>query len=316
MILDTYTLILIFLALCGAGILLSLAPFLSRPGWVLAWMGCIAAFFLGLAGANALLTGDTFSHALWSLPGLGTLTLRLDGLSALFLSVTGLVLFPTSIFAGGELNREWKRDGSIVDRNKAARLPESYGRVFTIMMFGLYATIALVFLAGDALLFLLSWEVMSILCYLLIVCSREKENGHAGSGYLLLAMGEAGTLAVVLGFLLLAVNAGSLDFGCDQIGFDRSGRRHALGCFSPFVFRVRCEGWNRAGELLAPPRLCGRAACVRSGAGRRDTEPRPLWNSAGQRRADAADTRRAGFAGAYHRHAFGAGGNSICDNRQ
>ena len=62
-------------------------------------------------------------------------------------------------------------------------------------MFGLYASIALIFVAGDVVLFLLAWEVMSILCWLLIVCAREKENGHAGSGYLLLAMGEAGTLA-------------------------------------------------------------------------------------------------------------------------
>ncbi len=74
-------------------------------------------------------------------------------------------------------------------------------------------SIALIFIAGDVVLFLLAWEVMSILCWLLIVCAREKENGHAGSGYLLLAMGEAGTLAAALGFLLLAVGAGSLDFG-------------------------------------------------------------------------------------------------------
>jgi len=241
MILDTYTLILIFLALCGAGILLSLAPFPSRPGSVLAWMGCIAAFFLGLAGANALLTGDTFSQALWSLPGLGTLTLRLDGLSALFLSITGLVLFPASIFAGGELNREWKREDSTVERDKAAMLPESNGRVFSIMMFGLYASIPLVFLAGDALLFLLAWEVMSILCYLLIVCSGEKENGHAGSGYLLLAMGEAGTLAAVLGFLLLAVNAGSLDFMAIKAAATGlgAGTRWAVFLLSFFGFGVK-----------------------------------------------------------------------------
>jgi len=59
---------------------------------------------------------------------------------------------------------------------------------------------------------LLAWEVMSILCWLLIVCGREKEDGYAGSGYLLLAMGEAGTLAAALGFLLLAIAAGSMDF--------------------------------------------------------------------------------------------------------
>src|ERR1017187_4720490 len=88
-------------------------------------------------------------------------------------------------------------------------------------MFGLYASIALIFSAGDTVLFLLAWEAMSVLCWLLILTGRG-ENGisnlkpsiseSADAGYLLLAMGEAGTLAAALGFLLLAVNAGSLDF--------------------------------------------------------------------------------------------------------
>jgi hydrogenase-4 component B len=203
---ETQTLILIFFALCGIGILLSLAASASRQGNVLAWLGCLAATALILAGGNALLAGDTFSQSLWSLPGLTTLTLKIDRLSAVFLVVTGLVLFPASIFAGGELNRESER------RN---------GRVFAVLMFGLYASIALIFSAGDTVLFLLAWEAMSVLCWLLILTGRG-ENGisylkpsvseSANAGYLLLAMGEAGTLAAALGFLLLAVNAGSLDF--------------------------------------------------------------------------------------------------------
>jgi hydrogenase-4 component B len=190
---DTPTLISVFFALCGAGILLSLAAPPSRQGNVLAWLGCLASVTLVLAGASALLAGNTFSQPLWSLPGLGaTLTVKLDSLSAVFILITGLVLFPASIF-GGSSNVQ--------------------SRAFSVFMFGLYASIALIFLAGDVVLFLLAWEVMSILCWLLIVCGREKENGYAGSGYLLLAMGEAGTLAAALGFLLLAVGTGSLDFG-------------------------------------------------------------------------------------------------------
>ena len=195
----TQTLTLLFFALCGAGMLLSLAGPASRQGNVMAWLGCLAALVLVLAGANALLAGKTFSQPLWSLPALATtLTLSLDRLSGVFLSVTGLVLFPASIFAGGELNRDPDRCG---------------GRAFTVLLLGLYASIGLIFIAGDAVLFLLAWEVMSVLCYLLIVCARERENGHAGAGYLLLAMGEAGTLAAALGFLALGVAVGSLDFG-------------------------------------------------------------------------------------------------------
>ncbi len=187
-----------FFPVCATGIALSLVVPAARQGRLLAWVGCLAAIALMLAGANALLAGKTFTQPLWSLPGLATtLTLHLDRLSGVFLFVTGLVLFPASIFAGSELNRKPERRDS---------------RPFTILLLGLYVSIALIFLAGDAVLFLLAWEVMSILCYLLIVSSHEYENGQAGSGYLLLAMGEAGTLAVAIGFLLLAAGVNSLDF--------------------------------------------------------------------------------------------------------
>jgi len=218
---DTPTLISIFFALCGVGILLSLAAPVSRQGNVLAWLGCAASIALVLAGANALLAGKTFNQPLWTLPGLvATLTVKLDSLSAVFIFITGLVLFPASIFAGGS---------------------QVQSRAFTIFMFGLYASIALIFLAGDVVLFLLTWEVMSILCWLLIVCAREKENGHVGSGYLLLAMGEAGTLASALGFLLLAVGTGSLDFSAIKSaapGLD-GGVRWAVFLLSFFGFGVK-----------------------------------------------------------------------------
>lgn len=190
---DTPTLIAIFFGLCGAGIVLSLAAPASRQGNVLAWLGCLASIALVLAGASAMLAGKAFSQPLWTLQGLAvTLTVKLDSLSAVFVFVTGLVLFPASIFAGSS---------------------NVHSRTFTVFMFGLYASIVLIFLAGDAVLFLLAWEAVSILCWLLIVCARKRENGYAGSGYLLLAMGEAGTLAAALGFLLLAVASGSLNFG-------------------------------------------------------------------------------------------------------
>jgi len=218
---DTPTLISIFFALCGVGILLALAAPVSRQGNVLTWLGCLASIALILAGAGALFSGRTFIQPLWTLSGLGaTLTIKLDLLSAVFLIITGLVLFPASIFAGGS---------------------RVQSRTFTVFMFGLYASIALVFLAGDVVLFLLAWEVMSILCWLLIVCAREKENGHAGSGYLLLVMGEAGTLAAALGFLLLAVAANSLDFGAIKSaapGLD-GGVKWAVFLLSFFGFGVK-----------------------------------------------------------------------------
>lgn len=222
---DTQTLISIFFALCGVGMLLALAAPASRQGYVLGWIGCLAAIFLLLAAVNALFTGDTFTQPLWRLPGLTTLTLNLDQLSAVFLLVTGLVLFPASIYAGSELNRQ----------------PQlHHGCAFTVLMFGLYASIGLIFAAGDVVLFLLAWEAVSILCYLLIVSAGEKEKGHASSGYLLLAMGEAGTLAAAFGFLLLAVGTNSFDFETIKtVGLTDRDIRWAVFLLSFFGFGVK-----------------------------------------------------------------------------
>jgi hydrogenase-4 component B len=194
---DSETLIIAFFAACGAGILLCLALRPRRQALVLAALGCLAAITAVVAGAQVLLTGEGFTQPLWSLPGLTTLTLRLDPLSGAFVLVTGLVLFPASIYASGELRRESFSGDE---------------RVFTVMLLALYASVVLILIAGDALLFLLAWEVMSVLCYLLVVSSREGDNGQVGAGYLLLAMSEAGTLAAALGFLLLGLAASSLEF--------------------------------------------------------------------------------------------------------
>ncbi len=196
--------IVVCFSACAAGIVLALALPPARQASVLGWLGCLAATASAAAGAVALLAGNGFTQTLWSVPGLATLSLRLDPLSALFVLVTGLVLFPTSIYAAGEL------------RGKALHGCE---RSFSVMLLALYASIVLILIAGDALLFLLAWEMMSILCYLLVVSGRhrDRDNGkeneaQVGSGYLLLAMGEAGTLAAALGFLLLALGAGSMEF--------------------------------------------------------------------------------------------------------
>jgi hydrogenase-4 component B len=194
---DTETLIIAFFAACAAGILLSLVARPGRQAVVLTALGCLAAIAAIVIGAHVLLTGKVFTQPLWSLPGLTMLTLRLDPLSGAFVFVTGLVLFPASIYAGGELRRESF---------------SGHERAFTVMLLALYASVVLIMIAGDALLFLLAWEVMSILCYLLVVSSREGDNGQVGAGYLLLAMSEAGTLAAAFGFLLLALGASSLEF--------------------------------------------------------------------------------------------------------
>ena len=109
------------------------------------------------------------------------------------------------------------------------------------------------------MLFLLAWEVMSVLSYLLIVHNRGQENGHASAGYLLLAMGEAGTLAAALSFLVLAINVNSVDFATLKSAASglSGGARWAVFLFSFFGFGVKAglvpvNGWLPRAYTLAP----------------------------------------------------------------
>lgn len=186
-----------FSCICALGIVLALVVPAQRAAGVLAWTGTLAALALIATGAVLLPSSGGFARTFWSLPGLGALAVTGDPISGVFLLVTGIVLVPCSIFAAHSLRT------SVLDGGE---------RRFTIELLALYASIALVYVAGDAVLFLLAWEAMSILCYLLIASSAGGERGRPGPGLLLLGMGEAGTLAIAVGFLALSMHADSLAF--------------------------------------------------------------------------------------------------------
>jgi len=202
--------------LCGAGIALSI---LVPPRWcpgVLAWIGSAASLATLWLGAKGLVGAHDFHVSLWSVPELGVLTLSLDHLASYFLIVSALALLPASIFAGGFMRRYSRRHSL---------------KVFNVLYLSLLASIVLILLAGDILLLLLAWEAMSILSYLL-VNYEHRQSDRTQAGYLMLAMGEAGTLAAAFALLLLALHTGSMQFGAIR------GLSHAMGhaaCWAVFL---------------------------------------------------------------------------------
>ena len=87
----------------------------------------------------------------------------------------------------------------------------------------------------------------------------QGENGQVGSAYLLLAMGEAGTLAAALGFLLLALGASSLEFDALKSGASALGANARWGVFllTFFGFGVKAglvpvNSWLQRAYAAAP----------------------------------------------------------------
>ena len=191
------TLLLLLFLSCAAGILLSALFGRREAPLIVAVMGALASLFMILAAATVLSTGKTYAVTLWTLQGFGPLTLRLDALSSIFLVTTGIVYLSISLFVRG-----FSRDhpGSI-------HSVQSYGILYFLLM----AAVVLILTAGDALLFLISWECMSILCFLLLNY-EFREDSDKSAGYIMLAMSEAGFLAVVIAFLMLGRTATDLSF--------------------------------------------------------------------------------------------------------
>jgi hydrogenase-4 component B len=126
------------------------------------------------------------------LPWLGA-HLRIDALSAVFLFVVNL---------GGALASLYGLGYGRHEKAPARVLP-----FFPVFL----AAMNLVVLADDAFTFLLCWELMSLVSWGLVVAHHEDaENRRAGQIYLVMA--SFGTLALLLGFGLLAGAGGAYDF--------------------------------------------------------------------------------------------------------
>ncbi len=123
----------------------------------------------------------------------GTYSLTSDGWSAIFLLLLGIAGTMTSIYALGYARAYL---------GQKLRLLGSMWNLFIMSM-------VLVLLAGDALSFLLFWEIMAVASFMLVNHeSDKKETWNAANQYLV--MTSVGTTFITIAFLL--TSAASADF--------------------------------------------------------------------------------------------------------
>ena len=157
---------------------------------------CMIVTAISLVAAAAHLLDDATPPLTATLP-LGVPWLgahfRLDALSAFFLIVVDLGAFGASLFALGYGEHE--------------TAPQRVLPFYAAFLAGM----TLVVLADDAFTFLLCWEFMSLTSWALVMSHhRAPENVYAGYVYLIMA--SFGTLALLLGFGLLAGPGGLYSF--------------------------------------------------------------------------------------------------------
>jgi len=142
-----------------------------------------------IGGWGALGDGTTARMSVeWTLP-LGSAQLAVDGLSAWFLLVIGMVSIGTSIYSWGYF-----------DEAKPHRPVGAYAPLLCTMT----AAMVLVVCAADAVLFLVGWELMSLSAFLLVGFDDEDAEARRGAWTYLIAthLGTAfGVLPVFAAFV-------------------------------------------------------------------------------------------------------------------
>ncbi len=181
--------LLVLLALAAYGALAASRPAAGKVVYGASGLATLAA---ALAALWAL-PGPPAALALpIGLPGLG-MHLRLDALSACFLAIADLGAAAASLYAIGYGRHE----------TEPARVLPFYPAFL--------AGMNLVMLANDAYSFLFAWELMSLASWALVM-AQHRTAGTTRAGYVYLVMASFGTLALLLGFGVLAGAAGSFGF--------------------------------------------------------------------------------------------------------
>ena len=180
----------------GAGLALACGRKSGAAGLV-AVAASAAAAVLGLCAALPVLrTGAGWaSQAPWSLPW-ATLSLGLDGLSAYFLAFILVLAVPAAAYGRGYL-----------EHHRPSAWTSASWAFFQILV----ASMALVVLARDGVLFLIAWEGMSVASFFLVIYDHERPEVRSDALVYLVAT-HLGAAALMAMFGLWGSGAGSLTF--------------------------------------------------------------------------------------------------------
>lgn len=171
----------------------------TRAAWLATALCCASVTAAALelaASAGTLIAGVEFN---WSLPSPIPFIhygVRLDPLSAYFNLALSILAMCIAIYSIGYL------------RHGAAGLRPG---LFCFFLNFQFLSLALVFTASNVLFFLIAWELVVVTSYFLVITDHEVEETRRG-GMLYMLMSRGGTGMMVIGFLLLASVAGSMEF--------------------------------------------------------------------------------------------------------
>ncbi len=163
----------------------------------IATAGCVLSCAIGFCTSiYAIVNAWTGSYRrAWTLP-LGEFHVAIDSLSSFFLFCLFLLSGMTSLYAAGYFKGH--------PGNRPVHANTSFYNL-------LVASMVLLLVARDAVLFIMAWEAMSIASFFLVTTDHEKEEVRR-AGYLYLVASQLGTVFLLLLFAMLSHRTASFDF--------------------------------------------------------------------------------------------------------
>jgi hydrogenase-4 component B len=137
------------------------------------------------AGGSALLSGNSRVVTAGGSVVVGTLQLQSTSLAGVFVALLGLIAVATALYAPRY--------------HEPGRATGLYLGAFNLAALASLA----VLVAGNVVTFLVAWETMALLCYLLIL-RRPRRSEVASGAFWFLALSEVGFVAIVAAFVILA----------------------------------------------------------------------------------------------------------------
>ena len=160
------------------------------------FMSAATAALLGIIFSILVIFGDTFSYDLSSGSYL-KFGFFVDRLSAFFILVISISVFAVSIYSTGYV-REY------FGKKNIGYLGFLYNIFILSMIF--------VASADNAVMFLIVWELMSVVSYFLVVFEHEKPETRK-AGFIYIVMTHIGTGFIMISFLIFVGTSGSFSFG-------------------------------------------------------------------------------------------------------
>ena len=167
----------------------------DRLSSYVSFLSAAISSMLGIVFSFSVIFGDTFS---FSLSGSSFLNFgfSVDRLAAFFILVISIAVFAVSIYSIGYV-REY------FGKKNIGYLGFLYN-IFIISMI-------LVVSANNAVMFLIVWELMSLVSYFLVIYEHEKPETRK-AGFIYIVMTHIGTGFILLSFLILASSSGNFSF--------------------------------------------------------------------------------------------------------